>query len=482
MSAFAIKPTAHIVDILGNVIGRDQPILRMEKALEMVAPLGESLFVDDNVVFFDPFCKAGELLLACAFHSCWAKTKSNSKLLDMDMVFTEIYNSDRYFGLAPDERHHRLSIRTFLGNTHSHDNSLNHIIRDGHYLSEVDGTLDEEKYKKEIRDMIEFIKSKTKNKRIIAVGNPPYQESDGGFGASARLIYPYFIESIIDSKAIDEFVFVIPSRWFSGGKNLEKFRERMMTSNQIKTIRYFEKSEEVFPTVQIKGGVCYLHWSSSHNGKPDFNYGDSSTQLDLDRFDVIPDDPKSPSIILKVLDQSKEFVSSIAWSGKPFGLRTFYFKRNDSAGKENRDTVRCYSTGRVVYNINRSLILKNEDKIDKYKVVAPRAYGKGMSRCTLPAEQIFLLGKGEISTETYNVIGCFETKTEAQNFQTYLRTDFARYLLGLRKLTQDIPKDRWNWVPLLDFDTEWTDQKLATHFGLSKKEQEHIKRKVQEWS
>jgi hypothetical protein len=64
----------------------------------------------------------------------------------------------------------------------------------------------------------------------------------------------------------------------------------------------------------------------------------------------------------------------------------------------------------VVYNISRDLITKNEDKIDQYKVVAPRAYGKGMSRCTLPVAQIFLLGKGEISTETYNVIGCFQNK------------------------------------------------------------------------
>ena len=138
MSALAIKPTTHIVDVLGSVIGRDQPILRMEKALEMVALLGEEVFADENVVFFDPFCKAGELLLACAFHSCWAKSKGEAKLLDVDMVMKEIYQSNRYFGLAPDERHHRLSIRTFLGNEHSHNEEFNHIIRDGHYLSEED--------------------------------------------------------------------------------------------------------------------------------------------------------------------------------------------------------------------------------------------------------------------------------------------------------------------------------------------------------
>ena len=177
-SVFQIS--AHVVDILGNVIGRDQPILRMEKALEMVSLLSPDVFADDDVVFFDPFCKAGEILLACAFHSCWAKSKGNLQLLDTDKVFKEIYQSHRYFGLAPDERHHRLSMRTFLGNTHSHDAEFNHIIRDGHYVSEVDGTLDKEKFEREFTSMIEYIKAISKNKKLIVAGNPPYQEEDGG--------------------------------------------------------------------------------------------------------------------------------------------------------------------------------------------------------------------------------------------------------------------------------------------------------------
>ena len=127
----------------------------MEKALEMVSLLGEEVFTDDSVVFFDPFCKAGELLLACAFYRCWYKSKES--LLDLDMVYKEIFESNRYYGLAPDERHHPLSIRTFLGNSNSHDDRYNHIIRDGHYLSEEDGTLDKEKFNKEFNSMLEYI-------------------------------------------------------------------------------------------------------------------------------------------------------------------------------------------------------------------------------------------------------------------------------------------------------------------------------------
>jgi hypothetical protein len=248
MAALAIKPTAHVVDVLANVVGRDQPILRMEKALEMVSLLGEEAFADDNVVFFDPFCKAGELLLACAFHSCWAKTKGSTRLLDMDMVFKEVYESNRYFGLAPDERHHRLSIRTFLGNTQSHNQEFNHIIRDGNYLSEIDGRLNKEKFEMEFNAMIEYIKNVSGKKRIVAVGNPPYQENDGGGNAgSATPIYNYFVERLIESNEVKEFLLVIPSRWFAGGRNLDSFRDKLLRSNKVKMIRYFEKAEQIFP-------------------------------------------------------------------------------------------------------------------------------------------------------------------------------------------------------------------------------------------
>lgn len=124
----------------------------------------------------------------------------------------------------------------------------------------------------------------------------------------------------------------------------------------------------------------------------------------------------------------------------------------------------------------------NKDKIDKWKVAIPRAYATGARRCTLPKHQIFIVNKGEITTETYNIVNCFNGKAEAERFITYLQTDFARYLLGLRKLTQDIPKDRWAWVPYMDTGKEWTDQALFDFFKLTKQEREHIKKKVQEWS
>lgn len=484
-AGLSIKTSSHVIDILGNVIGRDQPIMLVDQALQLVSLLGEDNFKNDSIAFFDPFCKAGEILLACALSSCWTKINGNKKLLDIKYVQEELYKSNRYFGLAPDERHYRLSLRTFLGNTHSHDKEFNQIIQDARYLSELDGRFNQANFEKELHLMLEHIRTTAKKNKIIVVGNPPYQESDGGAQASAKPIYNYFVDALIASSYVDEFVLVIPARWFSAGKGLEKFRNRMMNCHQIKTIKYFEKAEEVFPTVQIKGGICFLHYDSNYNANPNFIFKDKSIDINLSQYDIIPDDPFAASIINKIVSGSKltGFVSSIAWSAKPFGLRTFHFQRlkNKIDPELLENPIKCYTTRRVIEYIDKDEIIKNHEKIGHYKVVAPRAYGKGMSRCTLPKSQFFILGPGEISTETYNVIGCFTKKTEALNFKNYLQTDFARYLLGLRKLTQDIPKDRWKWVPQVDLNIDWDDSALAKHFNLTKAEQLHIKKKIMEW-
>jgi hypothetical protein len=85
MSAnLAYNTHTHVVDILGNVAGRDQPIMLMSKAIELVTTLGTDVFLNDDVVFFDPFCKAGEILLACAFSSCRAQFELVPELFTME--------------------------------------------------------------------------------------------------------------------------------------------------------------------------------------------------------------------------------------------------------------------------------------------------------------------------------------------------------------------------------------------------------------
>ena len=293
----------HVVDILGSVTGRDQPVMKMDKAVELVKCLDETVFTNDENVFFDPFCKAGEILLATALVSMLYKSKKN--FVRMDTVVKEMYKSNRYFALAPDKRHYNLSLRTFYGNDKSHDSNITENIKNGNYLSEIDGRLDKEKFNKELLAMLEYIKQKTGNKKIIAVGNPPYQEDYKNYKEGKKNntgnnpIYHIFLNDLIDSKKIDEFSMVLPSRWFAGGRGetLKQFSVKLRKSKKIKQICDFKNSKDVFPTVEIKGGVCFLHWSKKYNGKTLFyNY----TNQEQDMIDV----SKDPIIIRDKISRS----------------------------------------------------------------------------------------------------------------------------------------------------------------------------------
>ncbi len=162
--------------------------------------------------------------------------------------------------------------------------------------------------------------------------------------------------------------------------------------------------------------------------------------MDFSEFDIIPDDPLAFSLIRKI--QSKwhgKFVGDVAWSSKPFGLRTNHFDKNKDLGETDPNGVPCLSRGRLIRYAARDKITKSIDKIDLWKVSVPKAVGgsKGKRRSTVPLNQIFLVDKGTITTETYNIIDCFSHKSDAENFVSFLKTDFSRYLVGLRKITQD---------------------------------------------
>src|SRR5699024_2708960 len=96
------------------------------------------------------------------------------------------------------------------------------------------------------------------------VGNPPYQEMDGGAQASASPIYQHFVTT---SKAIDpEYIsFIMPTRWYVGGKGLDSFREEMLNDIHLRVLYDCLTPEDIFPNTNIRGGVCYYLWDSSYD-------------------------------------------------------------------------------------------------------------------------------------------------------------------------------------------------------------------------
>jgi len=150
---------------------------------------------------------------------------------------------------------------------------------------------------------------------------------------------------------------------------------------------------------------------------------------------------------------------------KPFGLRA------DVPIKEKSfsDSIKCYSYPKSGF-IQQNEVSKNTDWLRKYKVYISKAYGERGSFPYLVIGKPFLGEKLSVCSETYLVVGPFDNKSEAENALSYLMTRFVRFLVLLRKNTQNAAKGVYSFVPVQDFSQQWTDEKLYEKYGLTNDE------------
>ena len=302
----------------------------------------------------------------------------------------------------------------------------------------------------------------------VIIGNPPYQLSDAGDSTGSSPIYHRFVEQA--KKLSPRYLtMIIPSRWFAGGKNLDQFRDTMLNDKRISHLIDYPIASDVFPGVKIIGGVCYFLWERDYSGDctvtTNMNGYADTLSRSLNEFDTFVRFNKAISILEKVTSKNYPSLSSQVSTQKPFGLRTYVLP----TGKGN---VTLYAN-KNVGKIEESQITRNLELVNKWKVLISRAYGEGGEARDYPR---MILGKPIVApppsacTETYIVVGAYDTAKESFNLAAYIRSKFFRFLVGLRKNTQDIVRERFVFVPLLPMDQEWTDEKLYRHFGLSKEE------------
>jgi Eco57I restriction-modification methylase len=316
----------------------------------------------------------------------------------------------------------------------------------------------------------------------VIIGNPPYQLDDGGYGTSAAPIYQLFVEKALE---VDPryAVFVTPSRWMAGGKGLDKYRERMLSDRRIRTIVDYPKLYEGFPGVKIRGGISYFLWDREHNGPCvvqtiwDGQPTGPAVGRYLDAYDVLVRRNEAVPILEKVKAKGEATLVGRVSSQKPFGLRTFFHGKPSSNGLKK--PVKLFGSQKVSW-VERSKIPTNVAWIDKWKVLMTRVQGTSAAIETKFLSKPIVAEPGTACTESYLVAGLFDTEVEANYYASYLRTRFARFLVSLRKSTQDAPKHVYAFIPDLPLDKEWTDAELYKRYGLNKDEIAFIESQVAE--
>ena len=304
----------------------------------------------------------------------------------------------------------------------------------------------------------------------VIIGNPPYQLSDGGNGASASPLYNRFVEQ---AKKLNPryLTMIIPSRWFAGGKGLDDFRSSMLGDSRVRSMTDFVNAKEVFPGVSIGGGVNYFLWDRDNKGLCNYTTvldGKSDTLTrKLDEFPVFVRYNKALSIIEKVQKIDKENIVEMITSRNPFGLPS------SARGRDTKteNSVSLYSSKGIGY-VHAAEVTSGKHLIDKYKVMISKVTGEhagepdkqGTFRILSRME---VLKPKEVCTDSYLTTSGFDTENEARNFYNYLRTKFARVLLMQAVSSINLSREKFYFIPMQDFTQEWDDQKLYTKYGLS---------------
>lgn len=279
---------------------------------------------------------------------------------------------------------------------------------------------------------------------VSIIGNPPYSTDPSK--PDTKPLYDKFIEKYIGGKLL---LFVVPSRWFIGGKGLDGFRDFMKKRTDIVFIQHEENSKKWFGNnVDIEGGVNYFLKDASYNGLCLFN----GEPYDLSKYDCVIK-PKYHKII-DIISNMESIIKNYCSSGY------FKYRTNDSRLKNN-GKIKCYVS--LQKSSDRCKYIDNYDFNETntfWKVITARANGKNPN---FGAK--FIGNPTEIYTDSY-ISFRVNNEDEAKSLLSYLDTKFANHMLSIRKISQDISENTCKWIPLVPLDRTWTDEALCEYLKI----------------
>lgn len=341
---------------------------------------------------------------------------------------------------------------------------------------------------------ITYHKTKLTMKFDFVIGNPPYQESKEY--TKDLPLYHYFMDA---SYSIARNVLLItPARFlFNAGQTPKEWNKKMLSDPHLKVLMYEQDSSKVFPNTDIKGGVVITY----RNYKDNFG-----------AIDVFTHTPELNTILHKVNSIPNEEIAKIIYMSSCYRIKDTLFedfpiyKDYFSSGKFLHSNIfdklpelftddipssvdeyfQVYGLqkgiGRTIHFMKRKYV-DYPNNLSKWKVFVPKSNGSGALGEVLSTP---LIGH----TQTFMSIGCFDTEQEAQNLLKYIKSKFARTMLGVLKVTQHNPPKTWKYVPLQDFtsssDIDWTrsvheiDLQLYDKYGLTAEERNFIETNVKE--
>ena len=327
------------------------------------------------------------------------------------------------------------------------------------------------------------------------VGNPPYQELDGGGAAddAAGPVYHAFVD--VSKKIKPKYIsLIMPSKWMVGGRTvLRPFREAIMNDVHIAKMIDFENDREIFPTAHNDGGICYFLYDSSYNKNGLLQYVYKLTDGKILSSQRTLKDGNSDIIIrdyrrLSIIDRISNYTSfrNIVSLTRPFGIRKDLFNDPERYPLSNLSdqafdgSVKIYGVKgkkggakRITGYVSPTIITRNEDKIHSYKLYFTTSYSTNAFN---PPETI-IGEKNSICTETFLMIGPFNTELEQLNCHKYITTNIFKTLLFFGRGTMQVSQEVFRFVPLQDFtdnsDIDWSksiaeiDQQLYKKYNLT---------------
>lgn len=331
------------------------------------------------------------------------------------------------------------------------------------------------------------------------IGNPPYQEETKD--TSDKPVYHTFMDAAYEVG--EKVELITPARFlFNAGKTPKSWNEKMLHDPHLKVLSYEQDSGKVFNGTDIKGGVAITYRDANHN----FGIIEVFTHFEalrtikdkvirtrtlcLDSWVYAPESYK----LTDKLHADFPNVEKLLSKGHKYDVTTNIFeklcgivffdepKSNAYVGLYGlQKTVRCTKYIKSDY-------IKTPDNFMKWKVFLPKANGSGAIGEVLSTP---VIGQPVIGhTQSFISIGSLDSEYEAKALLKYIKTRFARTMLGILKITQDNKKSVWKYVPIQDFtstsDIDWTksthdiDLQLYRKYGLDETEIEFIETHVKE--